>query len=149
MDDKKILYATDYSQVSADALPTAETLARETGATLLIAHVSESELYPVGELFDENPPPNPAEIDELNAVVPADPRIKCEHRLLFGEPGSVVRVNPADAILKLAKEEHPLAIVVGSHGRSRLARMLMGSVAEAIVRGAPCPVIAIKQPDEK
>ena len=60
MDDKTILYATDYSPASQGAMKIASLLARQTGATLLIAHVSDRETYPVGELFDEEMAPDRA-----------------------------------------------------------------------------------------
>jgi len=55
MATKEILFATDYSEASKAALPLAASLALQSGATLLIAHVSEREQYPVGELFDDDP----------------------------------------------------------------------------------------------
>ena len=141
---KKILFATDYSDASKAALQVATNLARRDDATLLIVHVSESELYPVGEMFDEDPEPSEVEVDELRSVVPGDAHVKYEHRLLYGEPGGTARVKPADEILKLAEKEHPEAIVVGSHGRSGLVHALMGGVAESVSRGAACRVVVIK-----
>jgi len=146
MSEREILFATDYSEASQAALPLAASMARESGAKLVIAHVSLREQYPVGELFDEEPPLDEHELQELEAVVPSDPQVKYEHRLLHGSPGSTETVKPADAIVKLAEEENVEAIVLGMHGRSSLERMLMGSVAESVVRRAPCPVITIKSP---
>jgi universal stress protein A len=73
----------------------------------------------------------------LQAVVPTDPNVPCEHRLITGDPST--------AIAKLAEEEHADLIVMGTHGRTGLTRLLMGSVAEAVVRRAPCPVLTYKQ----
>ena len=73
----------------------------------------------------------------LKEVVPTDPQVACEHRLLTGDP--------AVAIARLAEEEHADLIVMGTHGRTGLTRLLMGSVAEAVVRRAPCPVLTYKQ----
>lgn len=144
---KKILFATDYSEASKAALPLATTLAHQNNAMLLIAHVSDREQYPVGELFDEEAEPNEEDLSALKAVIPDDPRVNYEHRLLYGKVGSTETVKPADAILRMAEKEQVGAIVLGMHGRSRLARLLMGSVAEAVVRRASCPVIIIKHPD--
>jgi nucleotide-binding universal stress UspA family protein len=144
---EKILFATDYSDASRHALDFATSLARDMGALLLIAHVTEHEPYPVGELFDEEPEPDPAEMHDLNSVVPAEPGVKYEHRLVYGKPGSTRTVKPAERIVKLAEEEHVGAIVLGTHGRSGLGHLLMGSVAEAVVRSAPCPVLTVKKPD--
>jgi nucleotide-binding universal stress UspA family protein len=147
MEMKKLLFATDYSEASRRSLQFATSLARDTGAVLLIAHVSDREPCPVGEHFDEEPQPNPTEIHDLKAIVPTDPRVKFEHRLLYGEPGSATIVKPAEAIMKLATEEQVDAIVLGTHGRSGLSRLLMGSVAESVIRNAPCPVVTIKYPE--
>jgi nucleotide-binding universal stress UspA family protein len=57
--------------------------------------------------------------------------------------------DPANAIVKLADEEHVDMIVLGTHGRTGLARLLMGSVAEAIVRRANCPVLTYKHHADK
>ncbi|HEX3997182.1 MAG TPA: universal stress protein [Pirellulales bacterium] len=141
-----ILFATDYSAGSAQTLAVATSMARQHDATLLIAHVSPYEKYPVGELFDEEPVPDKAELKKLHAVVPPDPHVKFEHRLVYGPPGEVERVKPADEILKLAGEVAAQAIVVGSHGASGLTELLMGRVAESVSRRATCPVIVVRHP---
>jgi len=135
---KKILFATDYSESTGHVLTYAASLARDMGAKLVVAHVSQLEQYPVGELFDEEPQTSDEELAKLRAVVPPDPRIACEHRLLHGEP--------AEEIVKLADQERVDAIIVGTHYRSRLASLLGGSVAETLLRTAHCPVIAYRPP---
>ena len=77
----------------------------------------------------------------LNVVVPTDKTVPCEHRLIKGEP--------APAIARLAESEDVDVIVMGTHGRSGLTRVLMGSVAEAVVRRATCPVVTYRQPSKK
>jgi len=149
MEMKKILFATDYSGPSRQAFQFATSLAKDTGALLLIAHVTDREQYPVGELFDEEAHPNPAEMSDLKRVVPTDPEVQYEHRLLYGEAGSTETVKPADEIVKFARKEQVDAIVLGTHGRSGLGHLLMGSVAESVIRKAPCPVVTIKQPESK
>jgi universal stress protein A len=143
---QKILVATDFSESSKYALAVAETLARDSGALLLIAHVSDAEQYPVGEHFDEEPRDNPAEVAKLHAIVPADTSVRYEHRLLYGEPGSAAVTKPASVIVEVAEKEHVDAIVLGTHGRSGIHRALMGSVAESVVRNAKCSVVVVKQP---
>ena len=144
MSSKKILLATDCSQACAEALIVASSLARDTSSRLIIAYVSESELHPVGELFNEEPKASPTEMAQLEAIRPTDSSVKYEHRLLFGEPGSVSVVKPADPILKLAREENVDMIVIGTHGRSGLLRIVMGSVAQQVLNGATCPVVTVK-----
>lgn len=134
--EKKIMFATDYSESSHRALTYAASFARDLGATLLVVHVSELEQYPVGELFDEEPQPSDEDLAELKTVKPPDPRIPCEHRLLYGDP--------AEQIVGLADREAVEAIVIGTHDRSRLTRLLGGSVAEKLLRTAHCPVITYR-----
>jgi universal stress protein A len=75
---------------------------------------------------------------ELKRVVPTDPAVPCEHRVLTG--------LAASEIVNFAKRDHADLIVMGTHGRKGLAHLVMGSVAEAVVRHAPCPVITVKTP---
>jgi nucleotide-binding universal stress UspA family protein len=140
MQAKKILFPTDFSEFSNAALEQAGTLARESGAMLTILHVvdpSES-FVDVGYggflvEFDEE-----AVLKKLNSVKPGDPAVRCEYKLLTG--------NPATEIARFAEKEGVDMIVLGTHGRRGLTRMLMGSVAEYLVRNAPCPVLTVKMP---
>jgi len=68
--------------------------------------------------------------------VPTDPAVPYEHHLLIG--------NPATAIVHLAETENVDLIVLPTHGRTGLMRLLMGSVAEEVVRKARCPVLTVK-----
>jgi len=141
---QKILFATDHSEASKRALKFATSLARDTGASLIIAHVTDREPYPVGECFDEQETGDPAEMHDLKRIVPPDPQVPYTHQLLFAEPGSTEAVKPADELVKFAEREGVDAIVLGTHGRSGLDHLLMGSVAESVVRKANCPVVTVK-----
>jgi nucleotide-binding universal stress UspA family protein len=138
MNAKKILFPTDFSHLSDAALDHATTLARESGATLLIAHVEEPPIaYGGGEMYYGIPDPDQAEVKRmLEAVKPHDPAVPYRYYLLNGDP--------ATEIAKLAKEENVDMVVMGTHGRTGLTRMLMGSVAESVVRHAQCPVFTFK-----
>ena len=140
-----ILFPTDYSEASHAALPFATSLARDWGATLLVVHVSEKENYPVGEVFDEEAPPPAEEMAKLEMVKPIDEAVHCKHKVLFADPSSET-AHPAKEIVKCADEEGVDAIVMGSHGRTGLSHLLMGSIADAVLRDAPCPVVTVKQP---
>jgi universal stress protein A len=135
MSRKVILVPTDFSTASDAAVPHAEALARQSGAELVILHVEEPPLaYGTGELYYGIPEPNSELIGRmLEAVKPADPAVPFRHRLAMGDP--------AGEIIKAAGEEEAEMIVMGTHGRTGLFRALMGSVAEAVVRRAPCPVL--------
>ncbi len=136
----RILVPIDFSPYSDAALALATSLARDGGGTLVLAHV---EFIPIsaagGEYLYAIPePPTEELLDKLNHVVPPDSHVMVERRLLSGDP--------ADAIIRLAESENIDLIVMGTHGRRGLSRLLMGSVAEAVVRAAPCPVLTVKQP---
>ena len=143
MNKKNILFPTDFSTASDAALIHAENFAKQSSATLVVLHVEEPPLaYGGGELYYGLPEPSSERILEmLKNVYPHDSDISFEHRLVMGDPAS--------EIVRVAKEEHPELIVLGTHGRTGLSRILMGSVAEAVVRHAPCPVLIYRQDTDK
>lgn len=140
---KTILFPTDFSTASDAALVHAAALARQSGARLLIVHVEEPPLaYGGGELYYGLPEPNSERILKmLEDVKPADQEVPYTHRLTMGDP--------AGEIVRIAKDEGVEMIVLGTHGRTGMLRLLMGSVAEAIVRRAPCPVLVYRETAEK
>lgn len=139
MQAKKILFPTDFSHASDAALSHAATLARESGGRLIILHVEEPPMaYGGGELYYGVPnPDNTALVKMLQAVVPPI-EVPYEHKLVVGDP--------AGEIVRVAEEEGVDLIVMGTHGRTGLRRLLMGSVAEAVLRRSPCPVFTLKEP---
>ena len=137
MNAKKILFPTDFSRSSDAGLEHATVLARDAGASLLIVHVEEPPAAYGGELYYGLMEPDNSELWRmLREVKPTDPAVQFEHRLLLGDPAS--------EIVRLAEEEHVEMIIMGTHGRTGLRRFLMGSVAEAVVRRATCPVLCMK-----
>jgi nucleotide-binding universal stress UspA family protein len=143
MAQKTILFPTDFSLASDAALPHAEALAKQSNARLLIVHVEEPPLaYGGGELYYGLPEPSSERILKmLEDVKPADQKLPFAHRLTMGDP--------AGEIVRIAAEEGAEMIVLGTHGRTGVTRLLMGSVAEAIVRRAPCPVLVYRETAEK
>lgn len=136
----RILVPIDFSPYSDAALSLATSLARDGDGTLILAHVEVIPLSAAGGEFMYAVPEPPTEelLDKLEHVMPFDSHVPVERRLLSGDP--------ADAIIRLAETEDIDLIVMGTHGRRGLRRLLMGSVAEAVVRAAPCPVLTVKQP---
>jgi len=136
----KILFPTDFSPASQEAMSWATSLARDSGATLLIMHVEEPPMaYGGGELYIDVQENEREDLRKaLVNVVPLDHQVPFEHKLLVGDP--------ATAIVETADNEHADLIVMGTHGRTGITRLLMGSVAESVVRKANCPVLTIKQP---
>jgi nucleotide-binding universal stress UspA family protein len=76
--------------------------------------------------------------EDLNRLGAPDPKVRVEHRLEEGDPVA--------QILRVADETGCDLIVLGTHGRTGLNRLLMGSVAEKVVRWASCPVLTVKAP---
>jgi nucleotide-binding universal stress UspA family protein len=136
-----ILHATDFSGPSRNAFAVAYALARDYGARLLLVHVREPVLVAFGE-YGMTPPPPSEDLPELHArlrqLAPADAAVPIEYHVAEGEP--------AAEIVAMAEENGIDLIVVGTHGRRGLERVLMGSVAEQVVRKAPCPVLTVKTP---
>jgi nucleotide-binding universal stress UspA family protein len=143
MSTPKILFPTDFSTASHAALEMATSLAKDRGAKLIIVHVEEPPMaYGGGELYYGVQEPDREELKRMLAeVVPADAAVPCEHRLMIG--------SPASAIVELAEDEGVQMIVMPTHGRTGLLRLLMGSVAEEVVRKAKCPVLTVKTNPEK
>lgn len=143
---RTILFPTDFSEPSRTAFDLACALARDYGAELVVAHVVPPPL-PLGS---GGVPMVPAVADDadlrarLEAVRPADPRVAVRHRLVVGHP--LAMDSEAEGILAVTAEEKADLIVMGTHGRSGLSRLLMGSVAEHVLRKAPCPVLTMKCP---
>ncbi len=135
---QRILVPIDFSTGSDTSLALATSLARDTGATLILAHVEIVPLSAAGGeyLYAIPEPPTEELLAKLNKVSPPDSNIPVERRLLAGDP--------AEAIIRLAETENVDMIVMGTHGRRGLRRVLMGSVAEVVVRTAKCPVLTVK-----
>jgi|SRR5579884_2395558 universal stress protein A len=139
---EKILYPTDFSADARPAFEVACALASEGHGRLVVLHVERSPLATLGGTAGV--PPLPSEYDrqrwweQLQRIQPSRRGIAVEHRLEYGDP--------AAAILKAAQEIGADLIVMGTHGRTGLHRLLMGSVAERVVRKAPCPVLTVRTP---
>jgi nucleotide-binding universal stress UspA family protein len=135
-----ILFATDLQENSSDAFSIAYSLARDHGARLVVVHVAARPPFVTeGEMEKawDQPEGYKKELEaRLHLLRPADPRIEVEYRLPEGE---VVK-----EILHAAEETECDLIVMATHGRTGLARALLGSVAEEVLRLAPCPVLTVK-----
>jgi nucleotide-binding universal stress UspA family protein len=137
---KTILHPTDFSDSATEANRVAASLAREHNAKLILLHVAPRPVTSVAGM----PVPPPPPIDwsgpkrELDAVIAGIKGVVIESRFVEG--------IPAEAIVDFAREVGADLIVIGSHGRTGLGRVLMGSVAEHVVRNAGCPVLTVKLP---
>jgi nucleotide-binding universal stress UspA family protein len=139
---RTVLHPTDFSAYSDFAFRLACSLARDYGARLVVVHVVTPPAVAYGEFAVPLELPSEDELRErLQRVQAGDPKIQMEHHLLRGDAAS--------EILRVAEETKCDVIVMGTHGRTGLGRLLMGSVAEQVVRKATCPVVTVKAPPVK
>jgi len=143
MNIKRILLPTDFSEYNSAALDFASRLASESGAVLHILHVDDAidlnaALGDAGFLYGTEEDHCREVKDRLAKVVPTVPGVVCEHHYVTG--------SPLTEILRFAERQEVDLIVMGSHGRTGLARLLMGSIAEGVMRRAKCPVLVVKPP---
>jgi nucleotide-binding universal stress UspA family protein len=149
----KILAPTDFSEDSKLALSYAITLAQKFSSEIIVVHVDQplapvmvSELNPGLDVSTMN---RIAEEGRLLALKELDGEIA---RLREGgvKARGLMRVGaPFLEIIHAAQSEAADLIVMGTHGRTGLAHVLMGSVAERVVNKAPCPVLTVRHPDRK
>jgi len=142
----RILMATDFSAYSKEALDYAVHLAKGLGTDLHLLHVFEPPFYPPSGSPLQVPPEvhqwiaglKEEESKRLKTVAEEARRqgVTVHPILKEGEPFS--------EILKTAEEITADLIVLSTHGRTGLARILMGSVAERVVRRSPCPVLTVR-----
>jgi nucleotide-binding universal stress UspA family protein len=148
---KKVLVATDFSEPSQAALAYGRELARNFGASLTVLHVVDNIL---------------ARAYGSDGIVMADSELQGEIEgaaqqqvdvLLLDEDRNTLRAigvtvtsnAPAAAIVTYAREAGTDLLVLGTHGRGAVAHLLMGSVAERVVRTAPCPVLTVRHPEHE
>lgn len=136
----RILVPTDFSGPSREATDYALELAHTFGASISLFHVIQDPVVYVPALGGYAP--QPKELEDFsdtalaNWIDPQDERgVKIEHHWEHG--------HPVSRILAFAEEHDCDLIVMGTHGRGMLGHMLIGSVAERVVRQAKCPVLTV------
>jgi nucleotide-binding universal stress UspA family protein len=128
---RNVMFATDLSYASAPAIPYAVEIAGVYGAKINVVHVK------TGEWSREQE----EQSDRLKEMLKGVPH---EFTILSGGPTALKeRGDAAGTILELAATSNTDLIVMGTHGRSGLGRVLIGSVAETVFREAPCPVLTV------
>jgi len=141
---KNILVATDFSEPSTVAMAYGRNFARSHGATLHVLHVVEDVTMRYGPeiafaITDLQKDFEKASRRDLDELITADDR-----RALKVVPVAETHPNVANGVADYAKANAIDLIIVGTHGRGAVKRFLMGSVAERVVRIAPCPVLAVR-----
>jgi nucleotide-binding universal stress UspA family protein len=138
---RTILHPTDFSEQAQHAFAAACSLARDHGAQVVVVYIRAPAVVAYGEMgpIVTDPVVTPDDVKaKLAGLHLPDPGVDVEYRVAEGEP--------ATEINRLASEVKANLIVMGTHGRTGLGRLLMGSVAEAVLRRAPCPVLSLKSP---
>lgn len=148
---RSILLPTDFSDCANFALPYAAGIARATGASLLCVHVVETVVPAVGYSGMSEPLPIADISEQLEESAEREmPRVaECEECAGLNVEEMIVHGDAATEVVRVARERRVDLIVVSSHGRTGLGRILFGSTAEAIVRHATCPVLVVKPPQEE
>jgi nucleotide-binding universal stress UspA family protein len=147
---ERILIATDFGDTAASALTRGCELARTLDARVLLLHVVEDIGAHFGALEYASA------LGKLQSDLEESARKKMRE-LLAGPDASALNVEvsvltssaPASAIVSVARDQHADLIVMGTHGRGKIASVLLGSVAERVLRTAPCPVLVVREPGGK
>lgn len=139
---QQILVATDLSEVSTAALDYGRALARTFGASLQLLHVMENPF-----LRPTAADPHTIKTTTLRHLYE---RLTDEDRTALHATAAVeMSDDPAGEIVNYARTNAVDLIVLGTHGRSGMAHVLLGSVAEKVVRTAHCPVLTVRHPERE
>jgi nucleotide-binding universal stress UspA family protein len=141
---RKVLVPVDFSPSSKEVLATAVDLAAERGAELVVLHVVTSVASGFDPAYGISADPRiqtdleVAGRKQLDAVVAGVKGVKATGRLRTGAPGHEICLE--------AKEGGAGLVVIGTHGRTGLRHVFLGSVAESVVRHCACPVLTVRHP---
>ena len=142
----KILYATDYSKASAPALDEAVALAKQNGAELLVLHVID----PVPPYVTGEDIGGAESYMKLEATTKQEAQASMQKiieklkKLKVNAKSLLLRGTTHEQIVRTAKNRRANLIVIGTHGRTGLSKLLMGSVASRVVSMAHCPVLTVR-----
>ena len=139
---KNVLVATDFSVMADKAFSTAAALSAQLGATLHIVHIVQIHPTSMPESGNLN-------IDELEAK---EEELAAENMKKYTDSlaadakvtTSIVHGNPTSTVISQIKEKEADIVVMGTHGRTGLSRLIMGSVAESVMKAAGVPVVCVR-----
>jgi nucleotide-binding universal stress UspA family protein len=143
---RKILHPTDFSPAAEAATELAIDLARRLDADLTLLNVYAVPVY-TGPLGDAYVVPTEL-VQKLSADAEANLQEVCDRAIRAGVRATTAAVEgiPSEAIVALADSRGMDLIVMGTHGLTGFKHLLLGSVAERVLRGASCPVLTVRQP---
>ncbi|MET0341308.1 MAG: universal stress protein [Polyangiales bacterium] len=140
-----ILVPVDFSPLGAAAASYALTMAEERGARVCLLHVCGPEMtvdMPVGADLRGMDRAERSAHQRLEEIAQRQgPRFRIDTQVEVG--------SAADEIVRAAERQHADLIVMGTHGRGGVRRALLGSVAESVLRIAPCPVLVVRPPADE
>ena len=148
---RRILLPTDFSGCANYALPYAAAIARAVDATVICVNVVEpivpavgytgmAEAMPIAEMSEQMEDSAERELPDV---------MRCEDLRGLKVEEVIGHGDAAAEIVRVADERDVDLIVISSHGRTGLGRIIFGSTAEAVVRHARCPVLVVKPPPEE
>ncbi|HVB37840.1 MAG TPA: universal stress protein [Vicinamibacterales bacterium] len=146
---ERILVPVDFSETSDVALKYGRALAENFHASLRLLHVLENPLLQnvASEVYV--PPPNFYEDWEKAVRQKLDGLLSAADRQALDATCEVRQGSPFAEIINYACGENIDLIVMGTHGRGAVGHLLLGSVAERVVRKAPCPVLTVRHPEHE
>ncbi|MHC4183031.1 MAG: universal stress protein [Planctomycetota bacterium] len=145
---QKILCPIDFSENSLEALKYAAHTALKENATVYLIHIVDSRVYDYGgPIYEPITPVMKPAIDQASKDQLTDKLLEKVPKEIEGRVETVVSFGvPFVEIIKAARDYDIDLIIMGTRGRSGVSHMLIGSVAEKVVRKAPCPVLTVRTP---
>ncbi len=144
---KKILCPIDHSDCSKEALKYAVSFAMKDEAKLYLLHIIDIRSFSEGLDAMSKQIPDEETLEQLRTklldCIPEEIRDEMDVEAI------VIQGIPFAEIISTAREKEIDMIVTGSHGRTGISHMMLGSVSEKVVRKAPCPVLIVRQPNQK
>ncbi len=140
---RHILHATDFSRASRPAFAKALALAKRDRARLYLLHV----LVPPSPFLGDKLPSSYLDLqararrDAERRLAAAVDKVK---RAGVRVQAELIAGAPSEEIIRAARRQRPDLIAIGTHGRTGLGRVFMGSVAERVLQRAPCPVLTVR-----
>jgi nucleotide-binding universal stress UspA family protein len=145
MKTRRILHPSDFSSAARAAFARAVAMARAERAELLLVHVMTPVIPLMGDGYI-----SPNIYDDMERSMRAHGQTQIDKLVAKAKAagararGLLLEGTPADRIVRAARSYHADVIVIGTHGRTGLARVFLGSVAERVVGTAPCPVLTVR-----
>lgn len=148
---RRVLLPIDFSGCGNFALPYAASISKATGAAIICIHVVEPIVPAVSYSGLAEPMPIADITEQLEDSAERElPQITdCDELHGLNVEEVIVHGDAAAEIVRVAEEQDVDLIVISSHGRTGIGRIIFGSTAEAVVRHAHCPVLVVKPPPEE